>query len=84
MVGRFTQAKSCNGWTQALQEGQAGRVTKGTCSLFERAAGCMELSLGMVQEPVENLWVMTGYTNTGAIVVSICNNIYLYFSRTSS
>lgn len=50
--------KPCNGWIQVLQERQAGRARKGTCPLFERAAGSMELCLGMVQEPVENLWVM--------------------------
>lgn len=85
MVRWFTQLKPCNEWTQALQERQARIARKGTCPLFERAAVCMELCLGMGQEPVENLWVMiSGYTNTGAIVVGICNDTYLHFSRTSS
>lgn len=58
MFGWFTQLKSCNGWIQAPQEGQAARLRKGTWTLFERGAGCMELCLGKVLELVENLWVM--------------------------
>ena len=58
--------------------GRTGSDDKeGDCPLCDAAAGvdgaeCMELCLGMDEEPNESLWIRIKEQSKGAIIVSVC------------
>lgn len=73
MVGQLTLPERCNGWIQALQEGQTGMEKRGCCPFCEKAVGVNGALPWDRWEAAEGLWVGDGgHINVCDVVVSVC------------